>query len=431
MNLRRSHFVHPVRPAHFPDSPVPARRIHSSGQNRSALGRRSIAKLLAIAALAAPLALAACSGGDDSNWDGETINLGSIFSTTGDGAAFGPQQLKAAELAIEQINQDDGVNGAELALEQRDDNADPATSAKLMGELIEESSSVAVLGPTFSNSSAEAHPVANDLKTPVLAVSNTGPGIVGNCDYPCDYIFRDSLGEAEAIPANIAEYVAARKPRAVDIIYPEGDAFGESSAATARKAFKSEGVSISQVIPAGAAGISSVSDNNTDEGIMITASSGETVVELIRQLRDSIRFKGAILGGNAFNSLTAAGDLGETGKGAQSAAAWFAGNDSDENQEFISAYRDEYGDEPDQFAAQSYTGVKLLAEAASTADLTFDDLEADREALRNSLEGAKIETPLGPFSFTADHDVNQPIWIVQMNGKGGYKLERQVPAGEG
>lgn len=387
--------------------------------------------MLAVAALAAPIALTACSGDDDPDWDGKKIELGSIFSTTGDGAAFGPQQLRAARLAVEQINQDGGVNGAELNLEQRDDGADPAASARLMGELIENDDPVAVLGPTFSNSSAEAHPVANDLKTPVLAVSNTGPGIVGDCPYPCEYSFRDSLGEAEAIPANIGEYVSASDPDSVEVIFPEGDAFGESSAMTAEKAFKADGVERTEVVAVGPDGVGATFDNNETATVMITASSGETVVQLIRQLRDDFGFDGKILGGNAFNSVTAAGELGPSGKGAQSASAWFSGNDSDENREFIAAYSKKYGEEPDQFAAQSYTGVKLLAEAASTADLTFSDLAADRQAIKDSLEGVEMETPLGAFGFTADNDVNQPIWIVEMNGKGRYKLVKEIPAGGG
>jgi branched-chain amino acid transport system substrate-binding protein len=404
---------------------------HPVRQNAASVFRsiRSLSPvLLAAVALAALPALSACAGDDDSDQDGETIVFGSIFSTTGDSAAFGPQQLKAAELAIEQINEDGGVNGADLILDQRDDRGDPATSARLMRKLIEEEGVLAVLGPTFSNSSAEAHRVANELKTPVLAVSNTGPGIVGDCPYACEYIFRDSLGEAEAIPANIREYVAASDPQRVDILYPEDDAFGRSSAAIARKAFKSEGVPIRQSVRLGKDGRVVRTGFGEDSAIMITASSGETVVELIRQVRDVARFKGGILGGNAFNSATTAEALGKTGRGAQSAAAWYAGNDSEENREFVEEYRAAYGEEPDQFAAQAYTGIELIAEAAEDADLSFDDLVADRELMVTALEQVREETPLGDFAFTPDHDVIQPIWIVKMDGRGGYDLVKEVPA---
>jgi hypothetical protein len=70
----------------------------------------------------------------------------------------------------------------------------------------------------------------------------------------------------------------------------------------------------------------------------------------------------------------------------------------------------------------------LIAEAAEDADLSFDDLAADREAMIPALEAVEEETPLGEFTFTEDHDVSQPIWIVKLDGKGGYDLVKEVPA---
>lgn len=389
-------------------------------ESRTVLSRGAAVVVAAVAF--ASIAIAGCGGDDD--WKGETIALGSIFSTTGDGVPFGPQQVKGAELAVQQINDDGGVNGAEISLTQRDDGSDPATSAKEMDTLITQDEVLAVLGPTFSNSAAEADPVANQNKTPVLAVSNTGPGIVGDCDYPCEYIFRDSLGEATAIPANIDNLVARENPKQAWVIYPADDPFGETSAQTAAGAFKAKGVAV-KTTAMGPNGITSMPAGSRDV-IAITASSGETGASYVSSLRDTYGYKGPILGGNAFNSPLVAKSIGKNGKGVQSAAAWYAGNASEVNQEFIADYREKYGEDPDQFAAQAYTGVELLADAAEEADLTFDDLASDRDALKTALESVDEETPLGEFSFTPDHDVIQPIWILGMNGKGGYTLIAKV-----
>jgi len=377
------------------------------------------------------LFVAGCGGGDDGDkdWQGETIKIGSIFSTTGDGAAFGPQQLKGAELAVEDINnEDDGINGAKLELVQRDDNGQPPIAMGRMIEMIKKERVLAVLGPTFSNASTEAHPLAESSKMPVLAVSNTAPGIVGDCAYPCSTIFRDSLGEAAAIPANIQTYVEADSPEGAFVIYPRDDPFGESSADTAAAAFDAMKIETRQVDYPG--GMDLALDSNPGV-IMVTASSGETLVQIVKDLRGN-GFEGKILAGNAANSLATAEALGPDGKGLQSATAWYAGNDSEENQEFIADYKQKYGEEPDQFAAQAYTGVELLAEAIDDADLTldnvdFENLTADREAIVRSLESVNEETPLGDFSFTEDHDVNQPIWIVEMNGKGSFDLVKELP----
>ena len=372
----------------------------------------------------AAIAFAGCGSGDGDAGDGKTILIGSIFSTSGDGSAYGPQQVKAAELAIGEINDDDGIDGAELELAQMDDRSDPAVSKQKMADQVD-SAAIAVLGPTFSNSAAEADPVANDAGMTVLAVSNTGPGIVGDCPYPCEYVFRDSLGEEDAIPANIDTLVAAEMPKTAAIVHPADDPFGESTAQIAKDAFDKAGVKVNTVARSTAGLLLAL--NSKPDVFMITASSGAAATDLIKSLRRN-GFRGPILGGNAFNSATSSKIAGADGKGAQSAAAWYAGNESEENQEFIQDYRTAYGEDPDQFAAQAYTGVLLLAEALDDVDLTYSDTEADRELLAGALPDVQEETPLGSFAFTAEHDVNQPIWIVQMNGKGGFDLVEEIPA---
>ena len=388
------------------------------------------------------LALAVLAGcGDDEEattttpstaWEGETITIGSVFSTSGPGVAFGPQQVDAVELAADEVNESGGVNGAEIEVVQRDDRSDPPRSAKAMRALIEDDEVLAVLGPTFSNSAAEADPVANELGTPVLAVSNTGPGIVGDCPYPCELVFRDSLGEAEAIPANVESFAADSEARRATVIHPLDDPFGESTAEIAADALGEHDIEVTGTevfapLEAGPQPAIEAAINARADAIFVTASSGEVAADVIRVARD-VGFEGEILGGNAFNSALAAERAGADGEGARSAAAWVADNDSMVNTSFIGAYEAAYDARPDQFAAQSYTGLKLLATAAGAADLSFEDVAADREALADALAEVRLETPLGQFSFTEDHDVSQPIWIVEMDGEGGYDLVEELPA---
>ena len=143
------------------------------------------------------------SGGK--NWSGKTITFGAVAFLDQRAAAcepYGRSQVQGVNLALDQINAAGGINGAHLNLSISDDASDPSTAAANMTTLANRGA-LAVLGPTFTNSAYVADPVANTLGVPVLAVSNTGPGIVGNCSYPCTWIFRDSLGEATGIPVNV------------------------------------------------------------------------------------------------------------------------------------------------------------------------------------------------------------------------------------
>ncbi|HEX4220220.1 MAG TPA: ABC transporter substrate-binding protein [Acidimicrobiales bacterium] len=383
---------------------------------------------LAIAG-ATPMAMAATTGGSKQAWAGKVITLGAVFSTTGTGVAYGPQQVKGARLAVSQINAAGGIKGAVVHLVIDNDDSQPAQSALVMQSLITSHNVLAVLGPTFSNSAAAADPVANSLATPVLAVSNTGPGIVGSCAYPCSWIYRDSIGDATTIPANIGYYVKRAHPHAAVVMYPSADPFGMSTGQIASQAFTSGGVdqvsSVTVADPTALSGPVQTALAAHPNVVAITGSSAAVAGALIKELRAQ-GFTGQILGGNAFNSPTAATAAGSAGIGARSGAAWYVGNSSAVNRAFVSDYKRRYGTNPDQFAALAYTGVQLLARAARSAPLKFSSTAADRSALGGALARVRMNTPLGSFQFTPAHDVEQPIWLLAMNGKGGYRLVQQL-----
>src|SRR5260370_13965082 len=99
-------------------------------------------------------------------------------------------------LAVKQINGSGGVNGAQIALTINDDASDKAQSAQVAQKLIQEEQDLALLGPTLSNSAVAAPPLAERLKTPILAVSTTGTNIAPKSNAPstapCKYEFRYS-----------------------------------------------------------------------------------------------------------------------------------------------------------------------------------------------------------------------------------------------
>ena len=86
------------------------------------------------------------------------ITFGAVFSTTGAGVAYGPQQVKGAQLAVRQINAAGGIKGATVHLVIDNDDSQPAQSAAAMGSLITSQNVLAVLGPTFSEFRSRRRP---------------------------------------------------------------------------------------------------------------------------------------------------------------------------------------------------------------------------------------------------------------------------------
>jgi branched-chain amino acid transport system substrate-binding protein len=369
------------------------------------------------------------SGGDGSG-NGKTLQFGAVFSLTGAGGVYGPSQKNGVQLAFDTINANGGVNGAKIAVEFADDGSDKTQAAQATQRLIQEKDADALIGPTLSNSAVAAHPIAANAKVPMLAVSATGLGIVGpDCAYCNGWIFRDSLGEADAIPANITTYVNAAHPKTGVLLYPNDDKFSTDGAAIVKDAAPKAGIQILDSIEFTKAetDLTPYVTRAVQKGpdVIFITSLGAIPPKVMTEARKQ-GFKGQFLGGNGFNSDAVSKQAGPDGKGAQSASAWYVGNDFAANKDFVTAYTAKFGAAPDQFAAQSYAGVQLLADAAMRAKLTYSDAGKDRQAIRDALETDNVNTPLGAFQFTKDHDVRQTIWIIAMDGQGGFTLVTSV-----
>ncbi len=351
-----------------------------------------------------------------------------MFSLTGSGNVFGPQQVKGARLAVAQINAQGGVDGVPLRLVARDDRSDPVHGKDTMERLIRKDKVIAVLGPTLSAVAFSADPLADALETPVIGVSNTAAGIVGKCTYDCRWIWRDSLGESIAVPANISAYVFEAHPPTAAILYVAGDVLGEQEAQVARSSFDANSVrtTATVAVPSGTDNVTAAVRKaiaGKPAVLFIGTVSGASAAQLMKVARAQ-GFRGTFLGGNTFNSDATAALAGSAGGDARSASAWYRGNAFPANTAFVAAYKQRYGQVPDQFAVQAYIGVQIVADALHRGHVATGNkpLATNRATLQKQLPNVALLTPIGPFRFTADHDVSQIVWILAMNGKGGHRL---------
>lgn len=379
------------------------------------------------ACLAVALASALAASAGRSASAPPPIKIGAVFSTIGSGDVFGPQQIKGARLAVSQIDAAGGVDGAMLRLVEQNDDSDPASGAVAMGTLIQHDGVIAVIGPTLSQVAFKADPVANRLKTPVLGVSNTASGLVGTCSFSCSWSWRDSLGEAIAVPADVAAYAFDAHPSTAAIVYVGGDLLGMQEAQLAKTSFPQNGVRIvaNVALPAKgsvAAGVARAIAARP-QVLFVGTVSGHTAAAVIKAAR-AAGFSGTFLGGNTMNSDATAALAGRAGAGARSASAWYRGNDFPANSAFVTAYKQTYGAEPDQFATQAYVGVQIIADALQRAGIAKRraPIAAQRAMLQRALPNVTLLTPLGPFRFTSDHDVSQIVWVLAMDGHGGHAL---------
>ncbi len=107
------------------------------------------------------------------------IGLAGPFSDS-----VGAPMKRAAELAVEQINQAGGIGGRRIELVARDDYGDPDSAVGIATDL-EAAGVVAVVGHVYSGTTLAAAPVYNGSRTPVLQISpsSSAPAVTDAGDY--------------------------------------------------------------------------------------------------------------------------------------------------------------------------------------------------------------------------------------------------------
>jgi branched-chain amino acid transport system substrate-binding protein len=375
-------------------------------------------RYLAVSVAALSVVISACGGTGDTTATGTAslgplpdVKIGLATSKTGAANFYNPQQTSGAQLAVDQFNATGGfLNGRQkIQLIVEDDGSTKDQGITVFKKFIEQDKVAAILGPTLSAVAAGAHPVAQAAGTPVIAISNTGIGIVGKCDYgPCDWIFRASLGEQSAVPETVKAATSKLGLKKVVIIYGDGK-FELDDLTIFKDAFKANGVTVAKEIPYRATDVDFapfVTAAKAENPDAIVASSlagpaGKILDEITKQMPGK-----RVIGGNGLNSsaLLSNQNAGLIIVG----TAWSKASTEKTNTDFIAAYKQAYGKDPDQFAAQSYTAMLALIDAMKrTSRMT------DKEQVKKQLEAvSNLATPLGPFSFTPEHDVKQPTFVM-------------------
>jgi branched-chain amino acid transport system substrate-binding protein len=383
---------------------------------RGAVPRPSRHMAPAVVTLAVCLAvLAGCAPGPQANGasSGPVARIGAAVSLTGSARTFGSVQRSAVRLAEDEINASHLLGKTRLEVVVDDDASDREQASAVFQRFIENTHVLAIIGPTLSDTALSVDPFAQQAGVPVLAISNSASSLteIGS------FIFRDCLSENQLTPP-ITRMVRSRlKVHNAALLYSDTDPNRAGS-----HGFKSALQGLGVRIAAEATFAPGQSDFSPQleeiasahpDALFITAPSSVAAPILIQARQHGFN-NVPIIGSNAFNSdavLHAAGDAAE---GLIVGSAWSAANPSARNQQFIQNYRARFGVDPDQVAAQAYTGVYIVATAIRDAQTV-----SDPRAVRDALERIRpLDTPLGAFSFNAAHDADyQPVVQTVRHGR--------------
>jgi branched-chain amino acid transport system substrate-binding protein len=373
------------------------------------------------------IVLTACSGSDTGTNTNSTttenttktsaaIPIGIAFAQTSNVALLGQEGVAGAKIAQKYFNDQGGVNGTPIKLIFQDTSGDETGAMNAFQTLINKDKVVGIIGPTLSQQAFSTAPVAERAKVPVVAASNTAPGIpeLG------DYISRVSAPAFNVAPNSVKAALKQNpKIKKVAVFYAQNDAFNKSETEIFQKTVKEQGLEIVTVqkFQTTDTDFQSQATNaiNLKPDLVIVSGLAADGGNLVRQLRE-LGYKGLIIGGNGLNSSNVLSVCKALCDGVIIAQAYSPEHSNEINNFFRQAYLGQYKKEPPQFSAQAFTAVQVYVEALKALDnknkINKLQLPQLRTELNKQILAGKYDTPLGEISFTPIGEVVQKDFYV-------------------
>ena len=379
----------------------------------STLSRRNF--LAGAAALGSTVALAGCSssGSDDGSADdGKTFKIGVIGPLTGAAATYGVSAEKGAKLAAKDFSTKD----LKLSLKSEDDVADGEKAINAFNTLCDWGMQ-ALVGPVTTGAAvAVSGEIADDMlmvtpsassldvtkgKTTVFQVCFTDPNQGVNAAKFLAQKYADEkfvlfYNSGDAYSSGIADSFKAQAAESKLEIVDE-ETFKDDSATS----FTNQ---LTKAKQAGATMIFAP--------IYYTPAS--VLLKNAKDMGYDVKMMGCdgmdgILGVEGFDTSLAEGLLLMTPFSA----------DDEKNADFVNAYKDKYGDTPDQFAADAYDGVHAVVEALKEAGLGVDaDPTEVAEKLPEAMLKITVDGLTGKLSWNDKGQVQKdPTAYVITDGK--------------
>ena len=328
----------------------------------------------------------------------EEVVIGVQLPLTGPVATWaGVPPRGSIELAIEEVNKSGELGPHKIRMILQDMASDKNQAITLTNQFIKRDNVSLIIGPSTTPFAAAAAPIANEEKTPMIAlagsdsVTKTGP-----------YIFK-MITSAGPDMADLSDFAINKiKPKNYLAIYNrDNDAYvdyvrlmrGHMEKAGIKNLAEESTLASETDFTALASKI--VQINPDAIFIAMVAEQAANIIIQARQagLSDKVKLFG--LGGGIYPQYARIG--GKAVEGTYYISHHHVGTPGQLNKTFVDSYRAKFNRDPDEFTAFAYGAVKVAAKAIVEAG------GGNREKIRNALANIKdVPTVLGTGKFTFD-----------------------------
>lgn len=373
--------------------------------------RPSIRTVAATAAsILALVAMTACSqpAGAGEGEGGETVTFGVSGPLTGDQAQYGKDWQAGFELALDEVNAEEGTT---YAIDFQDSQGQAAQASNIAQKFVSDDEIVAVMGDFSSATSMVASPVYQRAGLLQLGITNSHPDFTTTGDFVFSpSITQDVEGKVMADGAKALGDKAA-------VFYLNTD-WGKA----AYEVFEGQaGVNGLDIVYS-----SPVEETSTDfKPLLLRAKeSGADVIQFLTYYKTTaLLVQQATDVGLTDVALSAVGSnysseflelAGDAAEGVFVETSFFPGSEREDVKTFVDGFEAKYDRQPNVFSAYAYDGLKELVWASENSD-------GSREGIRNALrDGTDIPTIIyGPAKYNDERRIENPefVWLVVRDGE--------------
>ncbi|HMM27240.1 MAG TPA: ABC transporter substrate-binding protein [Aggregatilineaceae bacterium] len=389
------------------------------------MSRRFTTLVLTLAVLTAAVAGSAFAQ-EDCDFAGE-VYIGVIAPLTGDIPKVGQDTVEAAEMVVDEVNaecglQIDGEN-YEVIILIEDNEAKAESSVAVATRLIVEEEVLAIIGPQASKQAVPTGQVANDRETPMISPWSTNPDTTFNRPWVFRAAFLDPFQGPVVAGFVQSEFGAQTAAVLYDVAsdYPKGLAENFRDAAIANGmevvAFES--------FTTGDTDFSSQLTNIIAENpdVIFTPQYYNEVPLIVQQARE-LGYEGPIVGSDSWGTADLLQLCGDACEGLFFSTHYAPDIATEVGQTFIQAYEELYGYKPSDVAALTYDAFKLLFTAIENAN------SLERADVRDALARIELfEGVTGLMSFDEQGDPIKCAVIIQIKDGAFTYYDSACPAG--
>jgi branched-chain amino acid transport system substrate-binding protein len=362
---------------------------------------RQLIKIIAICIVAVSLCVIGIAGAAEK----PAIKVGAIFAVTGPAAYLGGPEQKTAEMLVEKINKEGGVDGQKIELIVKDSGSKPENAISLAKQLIEEQKVLAIIGPSTSGETMQIKNICQEGKTILLSCA----ALEDIVNPVASYVFKTPQKDSDAV-RRIYQVMKAKGIKKIGVI-TSNDGFGIGGGKQLAKLAEVAGIDIA---------ISETYDSKeTDLTGVLTKVKGQDVNAVVNwtvapaqgmvaKNMKQIGFDVPLFQSHGYGNIKYVEASGEAANGTifPCGRLLIAEQLPDDNPqkkvliEYKKDYETKYKEEASTFGGHAYDAILVLVEGIKKAKST--DTDKVREAIEN-IKG--LVGTAGIFNFSQqDHN---------------------------